>query len=113
MEITRPNKAILAVSHDESVKVHYVKPDPRGSVQAEVVALQALAHVAADPDLAPRFLALSGLDAAGLRASADDPQLLAALIDFLAARETDLIAAASAIGITPQALAAAGRQLAA
>lgn len=80
---------------------------------AAVVALQALAHVAGDPDLAPRFLALSGLDAAGLRASADDPRLLAAVIDFLAARETDLVACADAIGVTPQALAAAGRRLAA
>lgn len=76
-----------------------------------VTALQALAHVAGDPDLGPRFLALSGLDAAGLRASADDPAVLAALIDFLAMRESDLIACADAIGVKPEALVRAGASL--
>lgn len=75
---------------------------------APVLALQALAHVAGDDDLLPRFLALSGLDAATLRARAQDPQLLAALIAFLAARESDLVACAGAIGVPPAALAAAG-----
>ncbi|OYU14265.1 MAG: hypothetical protein CFE37_11815 [Alphaproteobacteria bacterium PA4] len=77
-----------------------------------VLALQALAHVAGDADLGPRFLALSGLDADGLRAAAGDPALLAALIEFLAGRETDLIACAEAIGVPPAVLAAAGTALA-
>ncbi|GGE12190.1 hypothetical protein GCM10011529_18170 [Polymorphobacter glacialis] len=76
-----------------------------------VIALQALAHVAGDPDLGPRFLALSGLDAAELRASAGDPSLLAAVIDFLQARESDLIACATAIGIKPEQLVHAGTVL--
>ncbi len=76
-----------------------------------VLALQALAHVAGDEDLLPRFLALSGLDAAALRAGAGDPQLLAALIEFLAGRESDLIACADALGVPPAVLAAAGPAL--
>lgn len=80
---------------------------------APVLALQALAHVAGDPDLGPRFLALSGLDAAGLRAGANDPAVLAALIDFLAVRETDLVATADAIGTKPDLLIRAGAQLSA
>jgi hypothetical protein len=76
-----------------------------------VLALLALAHVAGDSDLGPRFLALSGLDADTLRAGAGDPVLLAALIDFLSARETDLVATAAAIGATPGRLAAAGAAL--
>lgn len=88
--------------HDKSLNV----PPPA------VLALQALAHVAGDPDLGPRFLALSGLDAASLRAAAGDPALLAALIDFLQARETDLVACAVALGVKPEALVRAGASLA-
>jgi hypothetical protein len=78
----------------------------------EVIGLQALAHVAADPDLGPRFLGLSGLDAAALRAAADDPAVLAAVIDFLAASEPDLVACATALALSPAALVDAGRALA-
>lgn len=77
-----------------------------------VIALQALAHVAGDPDLGPRFLALSGLDAAELRASAGDPALLAAVIDFLQARESDLVTCADALGLKPEQLVHAGAALA-
>jgi hypothetical protein len=79
---------------------------------AQVLALQALAHLAADPDLGPRFLALTGLDADGLRASADDPGLLAAVLGFLAAHEADLVATAAALNVLPATLAAAARTLA-
>ena len=76
-----------------------------------VLGLQALGHVAGDPDLGPRFLALSGLDSAGLRAGAGEPALLAAVIDFLCARESDLVACAEAMAVTPAALVAAGAAL--
>ena len=76
-----------------------------------VLGLQALGHVAGDPDLGPRFLALSGLDSAGLRAGAGEPALLAAVIDFLCAREADLVACAQALAVTPAALVAAGAAL--
>lgn len=78
---------------------------------AATVGLRALAHVAGDPDLGPRFLALSGLDADGLRAGAADPALLAAVIGFLEGREADLIACAAAIGVKPEVLVGAGRRL--
>ena len=81
------------------------------SAGPEVIALQALAHVAGDPDLGPRFLALSGLDVDTLRTRAGDPVILAAVIDFLTGREADLIACAEAIGAKPQALVAAGAAL--
>ena len=77
-----------------------------------VLGLQALGHVAGDTDLGPRFLALSGLDAAALRASAGNPALLAAVIDFLGAREADLLACAEALDVTPAVLVAAGAALA-
>lgn len=78
---------------------------------ADVLALQALAHVVGDPDLGPRFLALSGLDASALRAAAGDPAVLAAVIDFLQARESDLVACADALGVKPRALVDAGAAL--
>ena len=80
-------------------------PDPL------ILGLQLLAHVVADPDLGARFLALSGLDADNLRSRAADPGVLAALIDFIAANEADLIAAAAALAVSPQAIVAAGNAL--
>jgi hypothetical protein len=77
-------------------------------VNPGVTGLRLLAHVVADADLVGRFLALSGLDADALRARADDPGLLAALIDFVAAHEPDLLAAAEALALKPQAIIAAG-----
>ncbi len=89
--------------------LHDKRADPAAA--PEILALQALAHVAGDPDLGPRFLALSGLDADGLRARAGDPAVLAALIDFLGGREADLVATAAAIGVTPAQLVNAGERL--
>lgn len=76
-----------------------------------IIGLRLLAHVVADADLGARFLALSGLDADALRARAGDPGLLAALIDFVAAHEVDLVTAADALEMPPQAIVAAGTAL--
>lgn len=77
-----------------------------------VIGLQILGHVVGDPDLAPRFLALTGLDVDSLRAGAGEPQVLAAAVQFLAGREADLIRAADAIGIKPETVMRAGAALA-
>jgi hypothetical protein len=92
----------IAVLHDKNVNI---APEPR------IIGLQALGFVAGDPDLGPRFLALSGIDAATLRARAMEPSLLAALIDFLQARESDLVACADALAIKPDAIVRAGLAL--
>lgn len=76
-----------------------------------LLGLHLLAHVAADTDLGPRFLELSGMTADDLRRGAADPGVLSALIDFLAANETDLVAAADALDVPPAAIIAAGAQL--
>jgi hypothetical protein len=55
---------------------------------------------------AERFLAVTGLDPDGLRASLDEPATHLAVLDFLSAHEPDLIAAAEALGLTPAELAA-------
>ena len=76
-----------------------------------VLALQALAHVAGDETMGPRFLELTGMDGTALRANADKPHTLLALLDYLMANEHDLVATAEAIGVEPQALANAARRL--
>ena len=79
---------------------------------AETLALRALAHVAGDADLGPRFLDLTGLDVATLRARAGKPDILAAVLGFLAAHEPSLVATARALDVAPAALVAAHGTLA-
>jgi hypothetical protein len=95
-------EAVLHMLRNQSVNADE-KPD--------VIGLRLLAHVMSDPELAARFLALSGLDADTLRARAGDPGLLAALIEFIAGHEPDLVAAADALALTPMAIVAAGAAL--
>ena len=64
-----------------------------------------------DDSRSERFLALTGLTPEELRNGLGDPATLGAILDYLAAHEADLTAAADALGVTPQALARAGEQL--
>ena len=75
------------------------------------VALGALVWTLGDAARADRLLAVTGLSPAGLRAGADDPAVLAAVIAFLESHEPDLIACAEALGIPPGAIVAARRAL--
>jgi hypothetical protein len=73
--------------------------------------LAALGWVLSDEDRAGRLLALTGLTPDDLRAGLADPGLLGAVLDFLAAHEPDLVAAAEALGVGPQDFASARRGL--
>lgn len=64
-----------------------------------------------DQPRADRLLALTGLTPDDLRDGLGDPATLGAVLDFLCAHEPDLIAAADALGVEPQALAAARERL--
>jgi len=86
-----------------------VRPDP--APDPETLALMALAYIAGDSDLLERFLALSGLDLDGLKARAQDPNLLGAILDFLLAHEPDLMAFATDSQVLPASIAAARRKL--
>jgi hypothetical protein len=68
---------------------------------AETLALKGLAHLAADAESLGRFMDLAGLTAADLRERADDPGLLAAVMDFLLADDARLLAFCAAEGLTP------------
>ncbi len=63
--------------------------------------LKALAWTLEDPSRAQRLLDLTGLTPEALRAGAGEAGILAALLDFLAGHEPDLVACAEAIGIGP------------
>ncbi len=65
-----------------------------------------------DGDRADRLLALTGLTPEALRAGLGDPGTLGAVLDFLCSHEPDLVAAADALGVAPQDLAAARGRLA-
>ena len=75
------------------------------------LALTALAATLADQRLAERFLSLSGIDPPDLRHRAADADVLAALLRFLEAHEPDLVAIAGELGVNPEALVAARREL--
>ena len=83
----------------------------RSTIDAEALALSALAATLSDERRARRFLDLSGIGTDELRARAGEPALLAAVIRFLEAHEPDLIEVAEAVGIGPQELVAAREAL--
>ena len=88
-------------------------PSPTlSSDAAATLALRALAHVAGDADLGPRFLDLTGLDVATLRARAGETDVLAAVLGFLDGHEPSLIATAVALDVDPAELVRAQAVLA-
>ncbi|WP_272916642.1 DUF3572 domain-containing protein [Novosphingobium silvae] len=85
--------------------------DTPSPADPQALALNALGWVLVDQDRAERFLSLTGLSPEELRASLGEPGTLTAVIEFLCSHEPDLLAAADALGVTPQALAATRERL--
>ena len=83
---------------------------PRATPDAETLALLALAHIAADETLFSRFVALSGLDQASLRARAAEPAVLGGVMDFVLGDERLVMALAEAFDVPPEAFARARRK---
>lgn len=78
---------------------------------AQDMAIAALGFIAADSELLPRFLAITGIDAGSIRAAAQEPGFLAGVLHFIAAHEPTLIAFAEHAEIAPSAILAAMRAL--
>ena len=78
---------------------------------AITLALSSLGWTLSDEARAGRLLAVTGLSPDDLRARAAEPALLAAVIGFLEAHEPDLVACAEALGVKPEAIVSAGREL--
>jgi Protein of unknown function (DUF3572) len=74
---------------------------------AEIVAVQALAFIAGDPERLDLFLAESGIGPETLRTSAADPHFLSSVLDFVLRDDATLKAFASASQLHPTNIAAA------
>lgn len=88
-----------------------IRVDPEAR-EPQVLALEALGWVLTDEARAERLLSLTGLTPERLRGGLGDPSVLGAVLEFLANHEPDLVLAADALGVTPEALVAAHRSLA-
>ena len=75
--------------------------------QAEAIALSALAFLAEEPERLGRFLALTGMGPAELRAQASRPQTLAAVLGHLLADESLLLVFAGMKDVSPERIAPA------
>ena len=78
---------------------------------AEILALQGLGWLAGDEDGLQRFLDLSGLDAAALRAQVGTSDMNVAILDFLLAHEDLLMRFCEADGRSPKEVHLARHQL--
>lgn len=78
---------------------------------AESLAIEALAFVAADPELLPRFLAITGIEAQSIRHAASEPGFLAGVLNFILAHEPTLMRFSQETGHAPARVAAAIRLL--
>ena len=81
------------------------------SSAAQTLALKALTHLAGDREDLLRFLNISGLEPDDLKQRAGDPELLAAVIDFLLSDEALCTGFLAAEKIDPKTLHAARRAL--
>ena len=82
-----------------------------GPDEAEKVAIAALAFVANDPVLLPRFLSLTGIEVSQIRAAASERGFLAGVLQFIRAHEPTLAAFCDSAGFSPNDVAVALRAL--
>jgi hypothetical protein len=78
---------------------------------AETVALKALGFLAESPDGLSRFLDISGIDPQTLRKRVEEPEFLAAILDFLLADEALLTAFCDSESLDPKTLQLVRRAL--
>lgn len=68
---------------------------------AEALAVEALGFIAADPELLPRFLAITGIEARDIRRAAASRGFLAGVLQFIAAHEPTLLRFSEQTGNAP------------
>ncbi|CAM5638954.1 hypothetical protein MAUB1S_10985 [Mycolicibacterium aubagnense] len=79
--------------------------------QAEALAINALAFVAGDAELLPRFLAITGIEASSIRRAAGEPGFLAGVLQFVLAHEPTLMRFCEGTGTPPASVSKALRAL--
>ena len=78
---------------------------------AEIVAVQALSFIAADPERLGLFLAETGIGPETLRTAAADPRFLASVLDFVMRDDATVKAFAGVSQLHPTNIAAAHQAL--
>ena len=92
-------------------KILTIPRSPSSPVDPQTLALGALGWLLESEDRARRLLDLTGLTPNDLRSGLEDPAVLGAVLDFLAAHEPDLVSAAEALGVPPSELVEASERL--
>jgi len=90
------------------------KPTRQGAIdreQAEALAVKALGFLASDPELLPRFLSITGIEASQVRQAAREPGFLAGVLQFIAAHEPTLARFGAECDVEPSSVLAAMRAL--
>lgn len=78
---------------------------------AETLAVQALAWIAADADMLNRFSGVTGIAPDRMRQAAGEPGFLAGVLDFLLAHEPTLISFSTEAEIDPKSVVGAREAL--
>ena len=86
-------------------------PSPAAREAAEMLAIQALGFIAAEPERLDAFLAATGLTLERLRESATEPDFLAGVLEHMLTDESLLLAFAESAAIDPAAVARARNAL--
>ncbi len=87
-------------------------PDDASRTAAKSLAVQGLTYLAGDPDRLGRFIALSGISPANIRAAAADPAFLTGVLEHILADESLLLDFAADAGVAPSAVGRAHAALA-
>jgi hypothetical protein len=87
------------------------KPDSASRETAELLAIQALAFIAEDPERMAAFLSATGLEAGAIRDAARAPGFLGGVLEHMLGEESLLLAFADSAGIDPAEIARARHAL--
>ena len=83
------------------------RPSSAARQTAEMLAIQALSFIAAEPERLNGFLGATGLTLDRLRESANEPDFLAGVLEHMLADENRLLAFADSAAVDPAAVARA------
>jgi hypothetical protein len=86
-------------------------PSPAAREAAEMLAIQVLGFIAAEPERLDAFLAATGLTLERLRESATEPDFLGGVLEHMLADESLLLAFADSAAVDPAAVARARNAL--
>jgi hypothetical protein len=87
------------------------KPGSTSRETAELLAIQALAFIAEEPERLNSFLSITGIELGAIRDAAREPGFLAGVLEHMLGDESLLLAFADGTGIDPAAIARARQAL--